>query len=207
MCSEERSHRGPRRHQAQCGNLQQQRENQRDRAKRADARILHDFEGALARRAAAESVAGVGEPVLVNRTSHEHSHDSGENRRQRCGHPLRCEPQRGRAARADDQTDDRKIANRTCQLLLRMTDPRRHANAREVLHGREQQADLGHRASLSATPADSKLAISVMRRAAESINGHASAAPLPSPSRRRRSSKGCACRCSSSLRCPASAEQ
>src|SRR5690349_13666003 len=101
----------------------------------------------------------------------------------------------------------------------RVANPRGYRQPREILNGCKSQAQFTEqsrgRADLllrthdprSDTPADSKLAISVIKRAAESINGHAIAAPVPSPNLMPRSSKGFTSRWASSLRCACSAEQ
>ena len=58
--------------QGQHGDLCQQREHQGHRAEGTDARIFHDFQGAMPVIAAAQAVCHIGQPVFMKAARHEH---------------------------------------------------------------------------------------------------------------------------------------
>ena len=81
----------------------QEHHHQRDHTERAIAAVLHDFELALARVAAAETVGDIGDAVLVQAAGYEdrrgQRHDCRKRRRQ-------AEPITDRKGDAGEDTDD-----------------------------------------------------------------------------------------------------
>ena len=93
----------------QRADAQDKRERDGDRAIGADAAVAHDLELPLARRAAAETIGDVGEPVLVQRPGREDERGC----REPCAKKQRQAEQRGdakdqRADEADHDAGDRR---------------------------------------------------------------------------------------------------
>src|SRR6185369_10736164 len=101
-----------------------------------------------------------------------------DGRRHRQQHGDRWRPNQGRAEideraeAANEQADRRKIARRVIQRLGRMPDPAGHRQPREETDGAEEVLELALEHQLfSATPADSKLAISLRKPIAAWTSG------------------------------------
>ena len=147
-------HQAVRAQQRQQAELGQQYQHQCHRAKRADARVLHDVQGPLPVGAAAQAIGHVGQAVLVEATSHPHRGDGAEHRRH-----SRCERVRGQrhvkcgisAPRAQrcQPAYARKMRRTRAQHGGAVTHPLRQppgdGNAREELHGQQIVAQGLHR--------------------------------------------------------------
>ncbi len=88
----------------QRADAQQKRHRQRANAINADAAVAHDVEFLFARLAAAETVGGIGEPVLMQAAGRGKRRGDGERR----GRPRRqAGPVRQRIDDGPDETDEK----------------------------------------------------------------------------------------------------
>ena len=198
-----RNHGGRRRGEGQ--HLRREHQPESRRPVSAEPAVAHDLQRAFA-GGAAEAVAGVGEPVLVEGAGGEQGRGGGEDEGQAHREDEMGEPEHAPRERADQGADERVVAGRGGEPRLGEDGRRAHRPSREELHREQEYGELFARAvphpSRPLTPALSKLAISVIIAAAHLSTGHASRAPVPSPRRMSRSSNGRAPRASSTARWP-----
>ena len=165
--------------------------------------VAHDLERPLASDPPAESVAGVREAVLVERSRGEQRRGDGEHHGKTRRERQVGEPEHAARQGTDHRADERVVAGRGPEprfgeQVLRVDRPSGEKLDREQKH-REFLARAGHELG-PLTPALSKLAISDSIAAAHFSTGQAISAPVPSPRRMSKSSNGRASSASSTVR-------
>ncbi len=107
--------------QRQRGDSQVKRHRQGQRAERADPAILHDFELARSRRAAAETVGAIGETILMQRAGQRDENRDGERRGEGRGKSEGGGGEEGAGGDgAEDRADQRERAGRARKSLKAM---------------------------------------------------------------------------------------
>ena len=120
----------------QRANAQDERERERERAIGADAAVAHDLELPGARRAAAEAVGDVGEPILVQRPGHGDERRRCKSRAKEQGQAeQRGEPKDQRADESDRDAGDRRRPGDAANVERRGRPRPAHAQAGEKAQG------------------------------------------------------------------------
>ena len=122
----------------QRGDPQHERQNERADAEGADPAVMHDLELALARRAAAEAVGDVGQPILMQTAGND---QRCRDRKHRCRQRRKVqrlrEPIDARTDQADGYSDNGRSPQRLRQLAFGDRRSMRKRQARQ-----EDKADL-----------------------------------------------------------------
>jgi hypothetical protein len=131
-CNQSRCHQSGPTQAREHANAQHERQHQRADAVSADAAVTHDLQLALARRPAAEAVGHIGEPILMQGTSHRHGRHDGKRGGRKVRHMQDVhQPIDGCADSSDCTPDDRRRPQRARHVAFDDRGRRRKRHPRQ----------------------------------------------------------------------------